>query len=413
MGTLDLAYALDDPPQRLAVPGEASPVLRAELEAILRRAEAAEDDRDLAHGAAALLELREGMTVPSGREPAPLAVVLGRASLTVLAARLMRGAAGDVREPTALCDVVAGVGELVDAGGSDVLALWLSIRFDLYWAEVRSLGDGVTTTGDLGRAFDEAVAAIRDGRLEEHDGFGLVTRWIDVLDNPGTKDGAHFLRAALVDIARDRYGPLAPVTLALRFLEADMYDTYEKFDRAWKLFEGLVRDVERAGEAGGLLALQVRSGHAFLAGRRGAPRRAVRLYRELLADLEAGRLVGDSWGPFDMRVPVPGTAYQSPISLVRMDLATWLIAQGELGSAVAVREAVVADASCTVLAPDEPVDAAARPRTARGERAGAAGASRRPAGSRATRRGARRRCAQPHDRSAPAHRGPRRSEGGR
>jgi hypothetical protein len=145
----------------------------------------------------------------------------------------------------------------------------------------------------------------------------------------------------------------------LRLLEADMLDTYGKYDRAWKLFERLVRDLERAGETGGMLAPQVRSGHAFLAGRRGAPKRAVRLYRELLADLEAGRLVGDSTGPFDMHVPVPGTAYQSPISIVRMNLATWLIEKGELESAVDVLDAVVADTSRTVLAPGQPVDAAA------------------------------------------------------
>jgi hypothetical protein len=356
MGTQELAFAVDDPPLRLAVPEGAPGDLRAELEGILRGTEA---DQDLERGAASLLDLRERIAMSSDWEPGSVAVLLARASLKNIAARLMRGAADDAREQTMLREVVAEVGGLIDAGGSDALALWLSARFDLYWAELRSLGDGVTTAGDLGRSMEEAVAATRDGRLDEHDGYGLITRWIDVLDNPGLKDGALFLRAALVSIAEERYGPLAPVTLALRFLEADMLDTYGKYDRAWKRFDRLVRDVERAGETGGLLALQVRSGHAFLAGRRGAPTRAVRLYRQLLGDLEAGRFGGDSSGPFDIHLPVPGTAYQSPISLVRMNLATWLIDRGELGSAVEVLRAVVADSSRTVLEPGEPVDAAA------------------------------------------------------
>jgi aminopeptidase N len=42
-----------------------------------------------------------------------------------------------------------------------------------------------------------------------------------------------------------------------------------------------------------------------------------------------------------------------------MNLATWLIDRGELESAVEVLRAVVADASETVLAPDEPVEATA------------------------------------------------------
>ena len=356
MGTHELAFAVDDPPLRLAVPDGTSGDLRAEFEGILRRTES---DQDLARGAESLLDLRERIAEASGLESASLAVLLARASLKNVAARLLRGADGDMREETMLREVVDEVGELVDAGGSDALALWLSARFDLYWAELRSLGDGVTTAGDLGRSMQEAIAATRDGRLDELDGYGLITRWIDVLDNPGLKDGALFLRAGLVSIAEGRHGRLAPVTLAFRFLEADMLDTYGKYDRAWKNFERLVRDLKRAGETGGMLALQVRSGHAFLAGRRGGPNRAVRLYRDLLADLEAGRLVGDSSGPFDMHVPVPGTAYQSPISLVQMNLATWLIEMGDLESAVNVLEAVVADTSRTVLEPGEPVDAAA------------------------------------------------------
>jgi hypothetical protein len=102
--------------------------------------------------------------------------VLARASLKNIAARLMRGAEGDVREETMLREVVDEVGGLVDAGGSDAPALWLSACFDLYWAELRSLGDGVTTAGDLDRSMEEAVAATRDGRLDELDGDGLITR---------------------------------------------------------------------------------------------------------------------------------------------------------------------------------------------------------------------------------------------
>lgn len=83
MGTHEIAFAVDDPPLRLAVPGGPPVDLRAEFEGILRSTEA---DQDLARGAASLLDHRERIAVASGLEPASLAVGIARCSLTLLAA---------------------------------------------------------------------------------------------------------------------------------------------------------------------------------------------------------------------------------------------------------------------------------------------------------------------------------------
>jgi len=358
MGTHELAFEVADPPVSLALPPGSSDDLHAEFEAVHGRAQ---DDGDLEGGAAALLALSGRVAASQASAPASIASVLSRCALQQLAARLLRGAGERGRALALLRPVVDELTDVVErsGGSSDALALWLSARFELAWFELESLPSGVARLGDAGAAMETAVAAMRDGRLDERAGFGLVAQWIDHFDRPGREGGAFKLRADLVSVAEERFGPLAFTTLALRHLEADLLETHGQLEKAWKLFERLTRDVERAGETGGLLALQVRSGHAFLAGRRGAPKRAIRLYRELLGDLEAGRFDGDSTGPFDIHAPMPGTAYQAPISLVRMNLAVWLVDQGELAEAERMLRAVVDTAAATVLAPGEPVDSAA------------------------------------------------------
>jgi tetratricopeptide (TPR) repeat protein len=356
LGVHELAFDADDPPLRLAVPAALPEEERAEHHDALLRA-IFDDDRRRA--AWTLLQLGADLPANDGATPDSVTLVLGRCALTQLAARIMREAGEEVRAEELLRASVEELATLVDRGGSDALALWLSARFDLFWSGMLTKEPGVSLAGDLGVAMDTAVTATRDGRLDERSGFGLITTWIDVFDTPGLWDAALVLRRSLVDIARERFGALEPVTLALRHLEADLLETAGHLDKAWKRFEQLRRDIERAGETGGRLALQVRSGHAFLAGRRGMPRRAIRLYRELLADLESGRFVGDSTGTFDAHAPVAGTTYQSAIALVRMNLATWLLDEGELEDAAEVLRAVVERATETVLAPGQFLEEAA------------------------------------------------------
>lgn len=348
-----LAYAAYDPAPELAVPEALGDEERDQLAELVEGAFA---DARTARAVGTLEQVGERVAAGLGEGPD---LVLARLSLRVLVARVHLNAGEHQRADDLLVDLVEEIGGLVDEGGPGMLALWLAARFSRYWADLNARGAGVTTFGDLAVVLGVALDATRDGRFDEATGFGLLTSWSDQYERSGVREAALLVRSELVKLAADLRGPLDPVTLALRHLEADLLETYGRLDQAWKRFERLVRDLERSGENRGRLALQVRSSHAFLAGRRGSGRRAVRLYRALVTDIEAGRFTGDSTGPFDVDEPLDGTTYQSGRALVLMNLATWLDDQGQLEEAAAELRKVIDIASSVTLEPTEPLHDAA------------------------------------------------------
>lgn len=352
MGSHHLPYEVYDPSVSLAVPEDLG---RQERERINGLIEQAFDDEDIAAAVRTLDDAGEQVAAMLVEGP-PLE--LARLAFRVLVARVhLRG--GDHQQADdLLVAVVDDIGRLVDGGGPGMLALWLSARFSRYWADLNVRGSGVTTFGDLAVVLEIALAATRDGRLDHRSGFGLLTSWSDQYEDAGVREAALLVRSELVALADDLFGPLHYVTLGLRHLEADLLETYGRLEQAWKRFERLVRDIERSDESRGRLALQARSGHAFLAGRRGPGQRAVRLYRALLADIEAGHFVGDFSGPYDVDEPLVGTTYQSGRSIVLMNLATWLDDQGQLEEAAAELRKVIEITSRVTLDTDEPLDAA-------------------------------------------------------
>lgn len=363
MRDVRLAFEEDDPPLRLMLPEGLTDTALAAFATAIEHTGLAEDP---AQAAATLLALRDRLPSVDPVFSEPTTLTLVRCSLEQLAARHLWQVDEHERSRMLVLGCVTGLAALLDTVGDtggdtrsqEVMALWLSARFDLYWCEVLAPGRGVATEADLATTIGTTRTATRDGRLEVRSGFGLMSRWVGFFSSAGLSDFARMLREHLVDLATERFGPLDPVTLALRRLEAEILESQGHLEQAWECFEHLLRDLEHAGETGGALAMQVRAGHASLAGTRGSSARAVQLHRALLADLEAGLLTGDSTGPFDIHAPMAETSI-SALDLVRMNLSTWLTDRGELEEAVPLLEQVVERAIRTALEPDEPFDDAA------------------------------------------------------